>query len=80
MVKILKDQGQEEESEEEMDSDDQYVPEDDQIEEEDDFQEPQNLYSDLAPTESKPSYEDLKSGISSLISGAQTVEQPQQLY
>ena len=61
----------ESEEEDEVDSEDQYVPSDDEVEH---FEEPKNLYADMTPGEAKPSYEDLKSGISSLISGAQTID------
>ena len=75
---VAEDEEDEEESlydsEEEIDEDDQIVPSDD----EEDFAEPEfavptNIYSDFGKPkeeEYKPSYEDLKSGISSLISGA----------
>lgn len=61
------------------------MPSDEEDEEfaEPEFKVPTNLYGDLGktqpkddPADYKPSFEDLKSGISSLISGAQTTQQP----
>ena len=69
---------------EEIDEDDQFLPSDDEQEDfaEPEFAVPKNLYSDIGQSISKedavdykPSFEDLKSGISSLISGAQTTQQ-----
>ena len=68
---------------EEIDEEDQFLPSDEEQEDfgEPEFAVPQNLYGDLGQTQTdqkedvkdfKPSFEDLKSGISSLISGAQT--------